>query len=233
VIKIERFLCKVDYYTKIKTMDQSIDRYNLINIFEYATSLIGVPFRWYDEGSDMFVGTDKFWCENSPPPSALEINNNDKSIVCSGFINLLRRKCGLSIPGLHGNIRGKYKNLFTTYPGGTGAWFLYLHQRKRLEKLNMNMKYPKGTLLLARFKDNETDQGHVAVVYNDVDDTKNINDQLIIHSSPDILYADREKFQNHGCVKVEPFCLSNNEWRYKHRSYYTYVCYPENWLVLD
>jgi hypothetical protein len=205
----------------------------IVNVFDYATSLIGVPYRWYVEELDSFNGFDKFWCENKPAPSVVEINFNDKSIVCTGLINLLRRKSGLSIPGLNGNIKGKYKELYKQYPGGTGAWFLYLYQRKRLEKLDMKKKYPKGTLLLARFKDNETDQGHVAVVYEDIDEINTINDQLIIHASPDILYTDRDKYKNHGRVKVEKFCISNNEWRGKNKSYYTHACLPEAWLLLD
>jgi hypothetical protein len=146
----------------------------------------------------------------------------------------LRRNSGLTIPGLNGNINGKYKELFKTLPGGTGAWYKYLHQRKRLEKLDMKKRYPKGTLLLARFKDNETDQGHLAVVYEDAEESKTINDQLIIHSVPDILYTDRDKHKNHGSVKAEPYSISNNEFKYKgKKSYYTYVCLPENWLLLD
>jgi hypothetical protein len=182
---------------------------------------------------DTFDGTDKFWCENESPPSALEIKKNDKSIVCTGFINLLRRKLGLDIPGLEGNIKGKYKELYKKYPGGTGAWFLYLHQRKLLEKFDMKMKYPKGTLLLARFKNVEFDQGHVAVVYEDTDNKTSINDQLIIHASPDVLYTDKDKYKNHGSVKIEPFYISNNNWKYKNKCYYTHICYPENWLLVD
>jgi len=201
---------------------------------EYAESLIGLPFRWYDPDLDSFIGTDKFWCENREAPTSLQIKENDKSIVCAGFPNLLRRKVGLTIPGLNGNINGKYKELFKSYPGGTGAWFLYLFQRKRLEKLDMKKRYPKGTLLLARFKDNETDQGHLAVVYDDSDDIKSINDQLIIHSAPDILYTERDKHKNHGSVKVEPYSVSNDKFKYiGKKSYYTHICLPENWLLLD
>jgi len=207
-------------------MEQS----TLTYIMEYTNSLVGIPYRWYVEESDKFDGEDKFWCENTHPPSAFKIISNNKSIVCTGLINLMRRKNGLSIPGLNGNINGKYKELYKKYPGGTGAWFLYLYQRKRLQKLNMKMRYPKGTLLLAKFKDNESDQGHVAVVW---DDTKTINKQLIIHSSPDILYKDREKYKNHGSVKIEEFCISNDKWKNDKKNYYTHVCLPENWLLLD
>jgi hypothetical protein len=208
-------------------MNQSVE-----NALDYATSLIGAPFRWYDPELDSFIGTDKFWCENASPPTASDIIENDKSIVCAGFPNLLRRKLGLPIPGLNGNITGKTKKMYKAFPGGTGAWFQYFHQRKRLEKLDMKKRYPKGTLLLARFKDNDNDQGHLAVVYEDADESKTINDQLIIHSVPDILYTDRDKHKNHGSVKAELYSISNNEFKYKgKKSYYTYVCLPENWLL--
>jgi hypothetical protein len=211
-------------------MEQS----KILDVLEYAKSLIGAPFRWYDPEVDSFIGTDKFWCENSPAPSLSKIIEGDKSIVCAGFPNLLRRNAGLTIPGLNGNINGKYKEYYKGFPGGTGAWFLYLFQRKRLEKLDMKKKYPKGTLLLARFKDNETDQGHLAVVYDETDNNKTISDQLIIHSVPDTLYVDRDKHKNHGSVKAELYSISNNEFKYKgKKSYYTYVCLPENWLLVD
>jgi hypothetical protein len=213
-----------------------MEQNNVARVIDYSTTLVGLPFRWYDPEIDTFDGTGKFWCENSLPPSAEEIVEKDKSIACTGFVNLLRRRAGLSIPGLDGNIKGKYKEYYKNYPGGTGAWWLYLFQRKRLEKLDMKKRYPKGTLLLARYKDDENDQGHGAVVYEDADESQTINDQLIVHSNPDfdILYTDRDKHKNHGSVKVEKFSISNNYYKYKgKKSYYTYVCLPENWLLLD
>jgi hypothetical protein len=210
-------------------MDQS----KLNEVIKYSESLIGIPYRWYIEELDTFNGKDKFWCENTPPPSACEIILEDKCIVCTGLINLMRRKNGFTIPGLNGNIKGKYNELYKKYPGGTGAWFLYLHQCKRLYKIDLNFRYPKGTLLLAKFKDNENDQGHVAVVYNDNDYRQTINNQLIIHSSPDILYKDKDKYKNHGILKIEEFWVSNDKWKNNKKSYYTHVCFPENWLLMD
>lgn len=183
---------------------------------DYAKTLINIPYRWYvEEKDDMNDGTDKFWCANSPEPSFMDIINNDKSIVCTGLLNLLRRKYNLSIPGLNGNIYGKYQELYRKYPGGTGAWFLYLYQRKRLEKRNHTMKYPKGTLLLAKFRDNEQNQGHVAIV---------MDEQHLIHARPDVLFANKDKVKNHGSVQIEPLSKMHD---------YTHVCYPEKWLILD
>jgi hypothetical protein len=200
---------------------------------DYAETLVGLPYRWFDADVDKFEGGDKFWCENSPPPEAEEIRVSDKSIVCSGLINLLRRRLNLSIPGINGNIRGKYKTIYEQFPGGTGAWFAYLHQNKRLEKINLNLRYPKGTLLLAKFVSNELDQGHVAIIYDDVDEYKNITHQQIIHSAPHIYYNDRASHKNHGSVRIEPFAISNDAWKQGKKSYYTHICLPDNWLILD
>jgi hypothetical protein len=199
---------------------------------DYAISLLGIPYRWYVEGEDEFEECDKFWIGNSPPPSADKILKNDKSIVCTGLINLMRRYNGLSIPGLNGNITGKYKEFYKKYPGGTGAWFLYLYQKKRLHKLDLKSRYPNGTLLLARFKNNEDDQGHVAVVC-DKNSDKLIGEQLIIHAGPCIPFKERNKEKNHGSVIIEPFHVSNNKWKKDKKLYYKFYCLPEDWLVLN
>jgi len=209
-------------------------------VIEYVKTLIGIPYRWYEEEEDAFSGSDKFWAINLPPPTATEIIQNNKSIVCTGLINLMRRYNGLKIPGLDGDITGKYREFYKKYPGGTGAWFLYLYQKKRLEKIDLNKHYPNGTLLLARFKSNEDDQGHVAVVCDleciDNKSKKPLNEQLIIHAVPCIPYKDRKKLDNHGSVKIEPFHILNDRERIKKKNkktYYTYVCLPENWLLIN
>ena len=50
-------------------MEQS----TIANAINYSTSLIGIPYRWYVEKLDIFNGKEKFWCENTPPPSVCEI----------------------------------------------------------------------------------------------------------------------------------------------------------------
>jgi hypothetical protein len=37
------------------------------------------------------------------------------------------------------------------WPGNTEAWFEYLNNTKRLQKINFNKVYPNGTLLLQDF----------------------------------------------------------------------------------
>jgi hypothetical protein len=192
---------------------------------EYAASLINIPYRWYVEDTDTLLdGSDKFWSEHGPPPTYADIVKHDKSIVCTGLTNLMRRKCGLSIPGLDGNITGKYCEFYRhKYPGGTGAWFLYLYQRKRLQPLDVTKTYPRGTLLLAKYMDAAENQGHVAVVYD-------TDGQHVIHAGPDILFAHRDKFKNHGQVKIETFHLANLKLK---SNVFTHVCLPEHWLLQD
>jgi|LauGreSBDMM110SN_4_FD.fasta_scaffold76869_1 hypothetical protein len=203
----------------------------------YAWTLNGLPFRWYVNGEmETFSGDNAFWCENSPPPSAEEIRVQDKYIVCTGLPNLMRRFCGLTIPGLGPKIRGKYGDLYKQYPGGTTAWFAYLYQNKRVQKFDIKARYPRGTLLMARYKAKdfgEKDQGHLAVVYDDVDETKTIKDQQIIHSTPTTDYKNRDSCKDHGSVKIESFNISNELFKWDKVSYYKWVCLPEDWLLLD
>jgi len=211
------------------TQNQSI----IDNAVNYAESLLGLPFRWYDPDVDSFIGTDKFWCANEVAPSAKEIVDNDASICCAGFPNLLRRFQGLCVPGLVNSIRGKHSEYYKQFPGGTGAWFLYLYQNNRLQRFDRKKRYPRGTLLIARFKDNEKDQGHLAVVYDDVDEDKTIREQKIIHSVPTIDYKERHKHKNHGSTVVEPFLVSDDKFKWDRYSYYKWVCLPENWLIVN
>jgi hypothetical protein len=209
---------------------------NTVNIdgaLAYAETLSGIPFRWFVPGEVEFNGDDAFWCENSLPPTAEEIKKYDKSIVCAGLPNLMRRFCGLTIPGLGRPMRGKFKDEFKACPGGTGTWYSYLRQNKRVQKLDMKLRYPKGTLLIARFKGFGKDQGHLAVVFDDVDDTKTINDQNIVHATCSVAYVDIGNHKDHGSVKIEPFRVSNELYRWDKISYYQFVCLPEDWLLLD
>jgi hypothetical protein len=109
-----------------------------------------------------------------------------------------------------------------------------LYQNNRLQKFDRKQQYPRGTLLIARFKDNEKDQGHLAVVYNDdTDEGKTIREQQIIHSVPTIDYKQRHESKNHGSIIIEPFLVSDNKFKWDRYSYYKWVCLPEDWLLVD
>ena len=136
------------------------DQTKINKVISYAKTLINVPYRWHRD-NDKIQGDDKFWAKNAPHVTREEINKQDKCIVCTGLINLMRRYMGLSIPGLDGSLNDINGDKL---PGTTSIWFAYLKRKKRLEKLDVKKKYPKGTLLLRDFHDIETDQGHVAVI---------------------------------------------------------------------
>jgi hypothetical protein len=59
------------------------------------------------------------------------------------------------------------------------AWFSYLKQESRLEEINFNQVYPKGTLLLQDY--NINDQGHAAVIINS--SINGLINSKIIHNS--------------------------------------------------
>jgi hypothetical protein len=225
---------KIDFVNFfIRKVKNKMNQIKISDALKYAESLEGIPFRWFVPGETLFKGDDAFWCENSPAPSAEEIKAQDKSIVCTGLPNLMRRFCGLTIPGLGKEMRGKFKEDFKACPGGTGTWYSYLRQNKRIEKLDMSRRYPKGTLLIARFKGFNKDQGHLAVIFDDVDESKTINDQVIVHATCSVAYTEINNHKDHGSVKIEPFRVSNELYRFDKISYYKFVCLPENWLNMD
>ena len=201
------------------------DEKKINKVIAYAKTLVNVPYRWHRDG-DKIQGDDKFWAKNAPHVTREEINKEDKCIVCTGLINLMRRYIGLSIPGIDGSLNDIEGDKF---PGTTGIWFAYLARKKRLEKLDVTKKYPKGTLVLKNFQDVETDQGHVAVIIDDKADT--ILDQHIIHAFAQVDYNESKDMKNVGKTGIMKFKLSH--YFSSDKGYYTHVCLPENWLLKD
>ena len=208
------------------------------SVILYIKTLTGIPYRWY-RSNEKITGNDKFWASNDEAVTLEYIKNEDKCIVCTGLINLMRRYLNLTIPGTNNNIEGQYKKFYEEFPGGTGAWYSYLNQQNRLELLDINKKYPSGTLLIAPYQNDTIDQGHVAVIIdennknNETNDTNEINNilkQNIIHSISTINYYFSDKFKNHGYVKIQPFIEVHS---LHQKGYFKYVCFPENWLLLN
>lgn len=187
---------------------------------EYGLTMVGIPYRWYREDEEMGDG-DKFWVGEGKI-TAETIKKSGKSIVCTGLINLMRRHVGLSIP-----------TPGSKYPGGTVIWFSYLKRKGRLEKLNINTVYPIGTLLLAKFKSIKEDQGHVAVLVSY--DGKSLASQQILHAFPTIDYVESEKrgILDVGSTAVTSFKEFHEKWDSSGSGYFTHICLPENWLLLD
>jgi len=187
---------------------------------DYAKTLIGTPYRWIKQGEKM-KGDDKLWASNDEAPSSTIIKNNNKCIVCSGLINLVRRHLHLTIPG----VKEGHK-----FAGDTGHWFRYLRKHKRLEELDVKRNYPKGTLVLRNYKSTQSDQGHLAIVSNNVKSPKTILDQNIIHSAPsEFSYNESNENDNVGETVEEKFKISHFDW--ESEGYYTHICLPENWLL--
>ena len=200
------------------------DKKKINAVIRYAKSFVNVPYRWHREG-DKIEMDDKFWAKNAPHITREEIDKEDKCIVCTGLINLMRRYMELSIPGLDGSlddIEG------STYPGTTGIWFEYLKRKNRLKKLDVKKKYPKGTLLIRDFEDIEN-QGHVAVIIDEKGES--ILDQRIIHAYAKLPYKGSEDKKNVGKTGTMKFVSSH--YFNSPEGYYTHICLPENWLLKD
>jgi hypothetical protein len=211
-------------------------------IVNYAIGLIGIPYKWHRDG-DPIMADNQFWASNEHAPDPLEIHRSDnKTIVCTGLINLMRRFAGLKIPGLEGEVG----TLGLRFPGTTGIWFEYLKARNRLEEFEPQKRYPQGTLLLRNFANVEDDQGHVAVLFTD--STNCCMNEYIIHSFANLGYE-----ESIGCSPREiggvglTQLLHSHYWyitseermemmkrgEYIEGGYYTHVCLPENWLLMN
>ena len=113
-----------------------------------------------------------FWNRDGPAPSIEDIKKG--GLACVGVTNLIRRHLGLKIP----IEKGKWKDIF---PGGSGAWFHYFKDKKRLHKIDYSKTYPKGTLLLQNW--NPKDMGHVAIVWTE--NKKGLSHSKILHGRHD------------------------------------------------
>jgi len=171
---------------------------NIKKGLEYAEKLVGIKWQYKAPSED----SCPFWNRDGPPPSMQDIKKGGLS--CVGVTNLIRRHLGLKIP----TESGKWKDLF---PGGTGAWFNYLKEKKRLQKINYSKTYPKGTLLLEDW--NPKNDGHVAIVWTE--NKKGLSHSKILHGRHD----------GPKSVVIEP--LDN----YTMKKRFTHVCLPENWLA--
>ena len=170
------------------------------NIILFAKKLIGIPYKWWVKG-ETSNEKEPFWASNTPVPKI----ENITSVNCTGFINLMRRFNGLSVPGV--NIH--------KYAGGTYIWYNYLNRKKYLKRFNINELYPKGTLLIRKYR-NDKDQGHVAVIITA--NKQNVLYENIIHSySPDGVGISKLGYSH--------FSIENG--------YYEYICLPQHWLLTD
>ena len=167
---------------------------------QYAEKLVGI--RYSVSSKAPTKDSCPFWNRDGPAPSIEDVKKG--GLACVGVTNLIRRHLGLKIPTEKGN----WKDVF---PGGSGAWFRYFKDKKRLHKINYNKTYPKGTLLLQNW--NPKDMGHVAIVWTE--NKKGLSHSKILHCRHD----------GPKSVVIDPL----DDYTMKRR--FTHVCLPEDWLV--
>jgi hypothetical protein len=179
----------------------------------YAHTLIGLPYRWYMGWPEPITGNDKFYAADGPAPTASELRAGDKSIVCTGVANLLRRHVGLPVPPAN-------PAAGIPYPGTTDAWFYYLESTGKLQPFNIATalagKYLAGSLLLRNFSDIETDQGHVAIL---------IDSQRLLHAYAHSATPCHENDGECGITSLEV-----SHYYYGPDGYYTHICLADDWL---
>lgn len=117
-----------------------------------AKEYIGIPYKPWNPNLSLYGDHGPFWSFNGPEPSFDRVKK--ELLNCVGFINVLRRHLNLEIPGATEQ---------TYYAGGTYEWFVYLDSRGKLRPYREGKEYPRGTLLIRRFRD-QNDDGHVAIV---------------------------------------------------------------------
>ena len=181
-------------------------------VIHYIKSLEGVKYTYCNQENsfnswDTVKDIAPFWIGKKPLP------RNDiiikEGICCAGLINLIRRFLNLTIPPYIDTKTGEI-----LFIGGTSSWFQYLNLKNRIQIIDINKTYPKGTLLLQDY--NLEDQGHVAVI---------LSNNIPLKSAKKIHAIGHEDSKKYNCVIIELF----NEYPYKNR--YTHICLPENWLL--
>ena len=155
-----------------------------------------------------------FWFANEEVPDILIVKK--RGINCVGLANLVRRYMGLQVPG---KVTGqKLTKDVKEWPGSTSAWFHYLKTEKRLERIDFDKVYPKGTLLLQDF--NPKDKGHVAFTINS--SKKGLMESKIIHALSDKDKITGKSYKHVVIEKVKDY--------YKYKRF-THVCLPQNWIL--
>jgi hypothetical protein len=117
-----------------------------------ADEYIGIPYSGWNPNVSCFGDHGPFWSFNGPAPSFDRVKR--ELLNCVGLINVIRRDLGLEIPGAADQ---------TYYAGGTYEWYMYLDRKKKLHSFDPKKTYPKGTLLLRCYRDEE-DDGHLAII---------------------------------------------------------------------
>lgn len=196
--------------SKYKLTEDQLKKVN--KALRYAKKFKNFPYKLCGNEPNLTKDNEPFWFQNEKPPELNIIKS--KGLNCVGLANLVRRYMGLEVPG---KVKGEKLNKITKkWPGSTSAWFDYLKKKKRLEIIDFNKVYPKGTLLLQDF--NPLDQGHVALIISN----KRLLEGKIIHSIND---KDKKTGKIYNKVTIEKV---KDYYNYKR---HTHICLPQNWLL--
>lgn len=187
------------------------------DVLEYGESLKSIPYKWW-EGDDLRKDGGPFWSGGTDEVPVTKI----KSCSCTGLLNLIRRRYGLSIPGT--------EDKSCVFPGGTFQWFQYLSQKikshgNEMERFDTSLKYPKGSLLFRPYS-NISDQGHIAILFSD--NKPNVLDNTLLHCYPDSAVM-RPGLIYPG-ITIDPEARSSHEW--KKEGFYKFIIQPHIWLTM-
>ncbi len=163
---------------------------------EFIEKLVNeTHYVWWVDGESTTSKDAPFYCNSIPSIETIK----QQGLCCAGLINLAQNYRGGSVPGVATN---------DYYAGGTYAWAEHLESKNFLEKINLEKSYPKGSLLLRKYRSPE-DQGHMAILYT----SGTLAKQQIIHCYPGAGVRTETFQQSHAWLK---------------EGYYEYIC--DNWL---
>jgi hypothetical protein len=180
------------------TMNPPVHAVNIALKYAKFLQSLGVSYAPWKGGS---IGSGSPFWVNNKSPAIKDIAEGGTN--CVGLINLIAMAVGVKTQS---------------------NWFEHLEKKGMLEPFKRGKVYPKGTMVLRKYKDIE-DQGHIAMV---VSDTEIIHAYMYInpHQSFEEAIHSNETTRQPGVI-IEPIdvCLS---W-YKGGTF-THVCRPQNWL---
>jgi hypothetical protein len=191
------------------------DHSSIDDTLDYIKSLKETQYKWWLYYP--YSPNEPSYSSNGEVPPNSYIRSH--GINCVGVINLMRRYNNRKVPGCFGEKP-------EVYTGGPFIWFDYLHDRGVLHKFDATRVYPKGTLLLRKYKDRD-DHGHIAVIYQS--DARGVLHSSLLHSySYDSLPI--AKLCEPG-VCIDDCVGMSHYW--KKGGFYTHVCKLDDWLYTD
>lgn len=122
---------------------------------EYAKTLVGIAYRWWDPEISCCENTGPFWAAGGKAVPVEEIRRGQ--LNCAGLLNVICRWAGKPIPG---SVE-KHK-----WAGGTGLWWEFFESFAGTCPYVEGNVYPPGTILIRQFREPKEDEGHIAIVYD-------------------------------------------------------------------